>query len=65
LTGAELSVLRMIVGGMSGREIAFALDISETMVDGYANALFDKLGVADRTAAAAVAVKRGLVKTEL
>ena len=65
LTPAESNILRMIVGGMSNKEIAFALDISENTVKTHASNIFDKLGVSDRTSAATLAIKRGLVRTDL
>jgi DNA-binding NarL/FixJ family response regulator len=65
LTPAESNVLRMIVGGMSNKEIAFALDISENTVKTHTRNIFDKLGVSDRTSAATTAIKRGLVRTDL
>ena len=55
----------MIVGGMSNKEIAFALDISENTVKTHTRNIFDKLGVSDRTSAATTAIKRGLVRTDL
>jgi two-component system NarL family response regulator len=65
LTPAESNILRMIVGGMSNKEIAFALDISENTVKTHASNIYDKLGVSDRTSAATLAIKRGLVRTDL
>lgn len=65
LTPAELTVLRMIVGGMSNKEIAFALDVSENTVKSHVSNIFDKLGVSDRTTAATTAIKRGLVRVDL
>jgi len=65
LTRAESNILKMIVGGMSNKEIAFALDISENTVKTHARNIFDKLGVSDRTSAATTAIKRGLVRTDL
>jgi DNA-binding NarL/FixJ family response regulator len=65
LTPAESNILRMIVGGKSNKEIAFALDISENTVKTHARNIFDKLGVSDRTSAATTAIKRGLVRTDL
>jgi DNA-binding NarL/FixJ family response regulator len=65
LTAAESNILRMIVGGMSNKEIAFALDISENTVKTHASNIYDKLGVSDRTSAATLAIKRGLVRTDL
>lgn len=65
LTPTESNVLRMIVGGMSNKEIAFTLDISENTVKTHAKNIFEKLGVSDRTSAATLAIKRGLVRVDL
>ena len=65
LTPAESNVLRMIVGGMSNKEIAFALDVSENTVKTHVKNIFDKIGVSDRTSAATMAIKRGLVRVDL
>lgn len=65
LTPAESNVLRMIVGGMSNKEIAFALDVTENTVKTHVSNLFGKIGVSDRTSAAGVAIKRGLVRVDL
>ena len=65
LTPAEATVLRMIVGGMSNKEIAFALDISENTVKSHVQNIFGKIGVSDRTSAATTAIKRGLVRIDL
>jgi two-component system NarL family response regulator len=65
LTPAEGSVLRMIVGGMSNKEIAFALDISENTVKTHVKNIFEKLEVSDRTSAATLAIKRGLVRADI
>ena len=65
LTPAEQNVLRMIVGGMSNKEIAFALEVSENTVKTHVKNIFDKIGVSDRTSAATTAIKRGLVRVDL
>jgi DNA-binding NarL/FixJ family response regulator len=65
LTPTESNVLRMIVGGMSNKEIAFALDVSENTVKTHVKNIFDKIGVSDRTSAATTAIKRGLVRVDL
>ncbi|KXK00454.1 MAG: response regulator containing a CheY-like receiver domain and an HTH DNA-binding domain protein [Acidobacteria bacterium OLB17] len=49
LTPAETKVLQAIVGGMSNKEIAFALDISENTVKSHIQNIFSKIGVSDRT----------------
>ena len=65
LTPSEANVLRMIVGGMSNKEIAFALDVSENTIKTHVKNIFDKIGVSDRTSAATTAIKRGLVRVDL
>ena len=65
LTRTEENVLGMIVGGMSNKEIAFALDVSENTVKTHVKNIFDKIGVSDRTSAATTAIKRGLVRVDL
>ncbi len=65
LTPAESNVLRMVVGGMSNKEIAFALDVSENTFKTHLQNIFAKIGVSDRTSATMTAIKRGLVRVEL
>lgn len=65
LTTTEANVLRMIVGGMSNKEIAFALDISENTVKTHVANIFGKIGVSDRTSAATTAIRRGLVRVDI
>ena len=61
LTARELGVLERIVAGRANKEISADLCISEATVKTHINSLLGKLGVADRTHAAAVAIQRGLV----
>jgi DNA-binding NarL/FixJ family response regulator len=61
LTVREIEVLRTIVAGKSNKEIAAALFISEATVKTHINNLLSKLGVADRTQAATMALHRGIV----
>ncbi len=65
LTPTETNVLRMIVGGMANKEIAFALDVSENTIKSHIQNIFGKIGVSDRTSAATTAIKRGLVRVDL
>ncbi len=64
LTAREMDVLKLIVKGMSNKEIAATLHISEGTVKSYINIIFTKLGVSDRTQAATTALQRGLVHLE-
>lgn len=61
LTPRELEVLERIVAGRSNRDAAHDLGISETTIKTHVNSLLSKLGVADRTHAATVAIQRGIV----
>ncbi|MDI9485580.1 MAG: response regulator transcription factor [Bacillota bacterium] len=60
LTNRELEILQYIVEGMSNKEIASALFISEKTVKNHITNLLRKLEVEDRTQAAVFAVSRGL-----
>ena len=60
LTARELEVLRLIARGMSNREIARELTVSEKTVKAHVSNVLSKLGVSDRTQAALYAVEHGL-----
>jgi NarL family two-component system response regulator LiaR len=61
LTERELDVLRLLVEGHNNPEIAARLHLAPGTVRNYVSGILQKLGVADRTQAALVALKRGLV----
>lgn len=65
LTAAEQRTLEMLVGGMSNKEIGFALDVSENTVKTHVRNIFGKLGVSDRTSATTTAIRRGLVRIDV
>ena len=60
LSARELEVLRFVAAGVSNREIAGALVISEHTVARHVQNIFAKLGVSSRTAAAAFAYANDL-----
>lgn len=65
LTKSERKILQMVVAGKANKEIAFDLDVSENTVKTHVKNVFEKLGVSDRTSAATLAIRRGLVRVDL
>jgi two-component system, NarL family, response regulator LiaR len=63
LTRREHETLTLIARGYSNKRIAFELGISEKTVKAHVGHLLAKLGVADRTQAALLAVRQGLVES--
>ena len=61
LTPRERAVLELIASGRSNKKIAGALYLSEGTVKGYVSSILSKLQVDDRTQAALLAVREGLV----
>ncbi len=59
LTEREQEVLHLIADGLSNREIAEKLVISEKTVKTHVSNILGKLGLADRTQAAIYALRRG------
>ena len=64
LTPRELDVLRLLALGQRNREIAEDLGLAEPTVKIHVNNLLRKLQVKDRTEAAVVALRRGLIHLE-
>lgn len=61
LTPRELDVLALLAKGLRNREIAEELHLAEPTIKIHVNNLLRKLQVKDRTEAAVVALRRGLV----
>jgi len=62
LTPAEVRVLRLIAEGNANKEIAAQLSISEDTVKGQVRNILSKLGAKDRTHAAMIGLKRGIIE---
>jgi DNA-binding NarL/FixJ family response regulator len=62
LTPAEVRVLRLIAEGHTNKEIAAQLSVSEDAVKGQVRNILSKLGASDRTQAAMIGIKRGIIE---
>jgi DNA-binding NarL/FixJ family response regulator len=62
LTPAEVRVLRLIADGNANKEIAERLSVSEETVKGQVRNILSKLGANDRTHAAMIGLKRGIIE---
>ena len=62
LTPAEIAVLRLIAAGNANKEIADELGVTEDTVKGRVKSILSKLDANDRTHAAIIGVKRGLIE---
>jgi two-component system, NarL family, response regulator DevR len=59
LSPQQIVILRLVAQGLSSREIATQLYLSENTVKGYVQDILHRLGVKNRTEAVMVAVKQG------
>ena len=62
LTPAEISVLRLIAAGNANKQIADQLSITEETVKSRVKSILSKLGANDRTHAAMIGLKRGIIE---
>jgi ATP/maltotriose-dependent transcriptional regulator MalT len=61
ITRRELEILELIAGGLSNREIAAKLFVSENTVKTHSSRLFDKLSAKRRTQAVQLGKELGLI----
>jgi DNA-binding NarL/FixJ family response regulator len=61
LSGREAEVLRLVAAGLSNREIAGSLFLSEHTVHRHVANILNKLGQSSRAGAAALATRAGYV----
>jgi DNA-binding NarL/FixJ family response regulator len=61
LTPAEIRVLKLIAQGNANKEIAAKLSLSEETIKGQVRNILSKLGAKDRTHAAMIGFKRGII----
>jgi DNA-binding NarL/FixJ family response regulator len=62
LTPTEIRVLRLIAEGNANKEIATQMSITEDTVKGQVRNILSKLGANDRTHAAMIGLKRGIIE---
>jgi DNA-binding NarL/FixJ family response regulator len=62
LNAGEIDVLRLIAGGNANKEIAAQLSVPEETVKGRVRSILVKLGAKDRTHAAMIGLKRGIIE---
>jgi len=64
LTEREITVLRLVADGKTNKEIANVLDLSEKTVKNHVRNIFHKLHVYDRTQAAILAIRKGIIELD-
>ena len=62
LTGRETEVLTLLAEGRTAQRIGDELDLSEATIKTHLHNLYEKLGVSDRAAAVATAMRWGLLE---
>jgi DNA-binding NarL/FixJ family response regulator len=61
LSKREIEVLELVARGLSNKQIAYTLDITETTAKNHVQHTLQKLGAQDRTQAATAAIQRGII----
>lgn len=64
LTSREIEILNYVAQGYSNKRIAHELGVGEQTIKNYVSGIFAKLDVNDRTEAAIIAIKHGLISIE-
>ena len=62
LTARQTEILKSVTLGLTNRDIAIQLGICPTVVKEHLNAIFNKLGAANRAEAIAIALRKHLLK---
>jgi DNA-binding NarL/FixJ family response regulator len=64
LTPRELEILKILAKGLTNKQIAHALGISDNTVRNHINSIIEKLEVSDRTEATTTAIQRGIIDVD-
>ncbi len=62
LSERELEVIEMAARGLSNKDIASQLSITESTIKGHMSRILTKLDATDRTGAVRIAIERGLIR---
>ena len=62
LSAREIEILRKVASGLSNKQIARQLGVSDDTIKAHLRNSFDKLNVSDRSHAVALAIERGFFK---
>jgi DNA-binding NarL/FixJ family response regulator len=62
LTARESDILQMLAKGLTNKQIASALTISDNTVRNHVNSIMEKLEVSDRTEAVTVGLQQGIIQ---
>jgi two-component system, NarL family, response regulator len=62
LSPREVTILELIARGLSNKEIQASLSIAEGTLRNHLKRIYDKFHVTDRTQAALIGIKRGLIR---
>jgi len=62
LTPAEIAILALVAEGLANKQIADRLSLTEDTVKGRVKSILSKLGANDRTHAAMIGLKRGIIE---
>lgn len=58
----ELEVLTLVAGGLTNKEVAYRLNLSERTIQFHLNSIFNKTQTSSRTEATALALKQGWLR---
>ncbi len=62
LTAREVEVLKLMASGLSNKQLAYRLRLSEKTIRNHVSSVYEKLGVFDRAQAALYAARIGLIE---
>ena len=64
MSAREIEVLNLVAQGLMNKQIAHTLQFAEHTVKNHMKSILEKLGAEDRTQAATMAIRRGIVNVD-